>query len=212
MSRVWVARGTSKMANDQINLPSLVVILVLSGLIVRYLFFSSPGGNNQQQGPRDSLSQMRQREAAVERIQQMFPQVDRRTILWDLQRNGGSIAATTEKILSGRMETPPITFQPPPPPGSNGASSSSSATGARKAPEKPAQPNLIQRYNLEDKVKQQGADEASGEAAGKKTWSNSKDERQSLLQKRRDEMILAARRKMEAKIAAEKAASATGSQ
>lgn len=90
------------MANDQINLPSLVVILVLSGLIVRYLFFSSPPGNQQ---PRDSLSQMRQREAAVERIQQMFPQVDRRTILWDLQRNGGSIAATTEKILSGRMET-----------------------------------------------------------------------------------------------------------
>lgn len=93
------------MANDQINLPSLVVILVLSGLIVRYLFFSSPGGGNNQQGPRDSLSQMRQREAAVERIQQMFPQVDRRTILWDLQRNGGSVAATTEKILSGRMET-----------------------------------------------------------------------------------------------------------
>lgn len=55
-------------------------------------------------------------------------------------------------------------------------------------------------------------DEASGDAAGKKGWSNSKDERQSLLQKRRDEMILAARRKMEAKIAAEKAASATGAQ
>lgn len=91
------------MANDQINLPSLIVIIVLSGLIVRYLFFSSPSPTSQQ--PRDSLSQLRQREAAVERIQQMFPQVDRRTILWDLQRNGGSIAATTEKILSGRMET-----------------------------------------------------------------------------------------------------------
>ncbi|KAL1874435.1 hypothetical protein Daus18300_003453 [Diaporthe australafricana] len=197
------------MANDQINLPSLVVIIVLSGLIVRYLFFSSPPGNQQ---PRDSLSQMRQREVAVERIQQMFPQADRRTILWDLQRNGGSIAATTEKILSGRMETPPITFQPPPPPGSNGASSSSSQAGSRKPAEKPAQPNLIQRYNLEDKVKQQEAEEASGDAASKKSWSNSKDERQTLLQKRRDEMILAARRKMEAKIAAEKAASATGSQ
>lgn len=111
---VRVARGnpqvTKKMANDQINLPSLVVILVLSGLIVRYLFFSSPGGGNNQQGPRDSLSQMRQREAAVERIQQMFPQVDRRTILWDLQRNGGSVAATTEKILSGRMETVSVCY------------------------------------------------------------------------------------------------------
>ncbi|KAI3397767.1 hypothetical protein diail_10420 [Diaporthe ilicicola] len=197
------------MANDQINLPSLVVIIVLSGLIVRYLFFSSPAGNQQ---PRDSLSQMRQREVAVERIQQMFPQVDRRTILWDLQRNGGSIAATTEKILSGRMEAPPVTFQPPPPPGSNGASSSASQSSSRKPAEKPAQPNLIQRYNLEDKVKQQEEEGASGDADSKKAWSNNKDERQTLLQKRRDEMILAARRKMEAKIAAEKAASATGSQ
>jgi coupling of ubiquitin conjugation to ER degradation protein 1 len=38
-----------------------------------------------------------------------------------------------------------------------------------------------------------------------KAWSSNRDERQALLQRRRDEMILAARRKMEAKIAAEKA-------
>jgi coupling of ubiquitin conjugation to ER degradation protein 1 len=98
--------GTEKkvpaMSNEQINVPSLVVILVLSGLIVRYLFFSAPSPPAQ---PRDSLSAQRSRAAAVERIQQMFPQVDRRTILWDLQRNGGSIAATTERILAGRMET-----------------------------------------------------------------------------------------------------------
>ena len=35
-------------------------------------------------------------------MQQMFPQVARRSIMWDLQRNGGSVAATTERILSGR--------------------------------------------------------------------------------------------------------------
>ena len=36
----------------------------------------------------------------------MFPQVGRREIQWDLQRNGGSVAATTERILgSGRLET-----------------------------------------------------------------------------------------------------------
>lgn len=32
----------------------------------------------------------------------MFPQVGRREIMWDLQGNGGSVAATTEKILGGR--------------------------------------------------------------------------------------------------------------
>lgn len=91
------------MANDQYGLPSLVVVLVLGGLLYRWL--SAPSTSSSGNQGRDSLSQMRQREVAVERIQQMFPQYDRRTILWDLQRNGGSIAATTEKILSGRIET-----------------------------------------------------------------------------------------------------------
>ena len=40
----------------------------------------------------------------MDRVQQMFPQVGRRTIMWDLQRNGGNIAATTERILSRGLE------------------------------------------------------------------------------------------------------------
>ena len=35
----------------------------------------------------------------------MFPQVDRRTVLWNLQRDGNNVASTTERILAGRMET-----------------------------------------------------------------------------------------------------------
>lgn len=91
------------MANEQISLPYLIIILVISGLIIRYLFSStrpSPGAMRQQS--RDAM--LRTREAAVERIQQMFPQVDRRSLLWDLQRNGGNVQATTERILSGRLE------------------------------------------------------------------------------------------------------------
>lgn len=41
----------------------------------------------------------------VEQIAAMFPQVSRRDIMWDLQRNGGSVAATSERILSGNLET-----------------------------------------------------------------------------------------------------------
>lgn len=101
------------MANDQINVPSLLVILVLSGLIIRYLFFAPPAGgaSSQQQGgtsraARDtSAAAVRAREVAAERITQMFPQVDRRTALWDLQRNGANIQATSERILAGRLET-----------------------------------------------------------------------------------------------------------
>jgi len=90
---------------QQISLPSLVIILVVGALAVRYLFFSPSGSSSPRTGQQNREAVLRSREAAVERIQQMFPQVDRRTVLWDLQRNGGNITATTERILAGRMET-----------------------------------------------------------------------------------------------------------
>ncbi|KAI1115365.1 hypothetical protein F5Y14DRAFT_411039 [Nemania sp. NC0429] len=200
------------MADEQVSLTSLVLIVVLGGLAIRYLFFpSSAAASSAPVRGRDAASVSRAREAAFDQIQQMFPQLDRRTILWELQRSGGNMAMATERILTGRTETPPITFQPPPPPASTTPSSASQTT---KAPSRPAEPDLITRYKLQDKL---GNDDggSSGLAAGSepaapesktKAWSSNRDERQKTLQRRRDEMILAARRKMEAKIAAEKAA------
>jgi len=100
--------------DQQLNLPSLVVILVISGLIIRYFFFSSSSSAQSSRSGRgaaaDPAALLRAREAAAERIQQMFPQVDRRTALWDLQRTGGNVAVTTERILAGRLETVSITI------------------------------------------------------------------------------------------------------
>lgn len=80
--------------------------MVVSALAIRYFFFSPSGSSSAARGgPQNREALMRSREAAAERIMQMFPQVDRRTVLWDLQRNGGNITATTERILAGRMET-----------------------------------------------------------------------------------------------------------
>lgn len=207
------------MSNEQISLPYFVGILVLSGLAIRYLFF---GGSSTPRSAQPTVALLRNREAAVERIQQMFPQADRRAILWDLQRNGGNIQNTTERILAGLLDTvchnrklaqtnlcvhladslpqPPVTFQPPPPPGQ--PLSSGSTTAATRQPEKPAQPDLITRYNLRDKLETSTSEEEDRKG---KAWSSNRDERQAFLQKRRDEMILTARRKMEAKIASEKA-------
>ncbi|KAM7204493.1 hypothetical protein V8F20_003609 [Naviculisporaceae sp. PSN 640] len=202
---------------QQISIPSLVIIMVVGALALRYFFFSPSGSSaSARGGPQNREALMRSREAAAERIMQMFPQVDRRTVLWDLQRNGGNITATTERILAGRMETPPITFQPPPPPGQNQATTGQQrAATTTKQPEKPAQPDLITRYNLKDKLEAATAEtsgsdvsSASAGAKAKSGWSSNREERQSTLQRRRDEMILQARKKMEAKIAAEKAAAA----
>lgn len=128
--------------------------------------------------------------------------------MWDLQRNGGNVVATTERILSGRgLEVPPQSFQPPLPP----TSSNSALTASTSTQAKPLQPDLITRYNLKSKLAEhssrpEGAEEEESSGGnGKKTqaWSSNKSERQALLQRRREEMILAARRKMEAKVAAE---------
>ncbi|KAL2140044.1 hypothetical protein VTI28DRAFT_4321 [Corynascus sepedonium] len=206
--------------DQQLNLPSLVVILVISGLIIRYFFFSSSSSAQSSRSGRgaaaDPAALLRAREAAAERIQQMFPQVDRRTALWDLQRTGGNVAVTTERILAGRLETPPITFQPPPPPSSGNAGANITTPQNKPAAPGPAHPDLITRYNLKDKLNtsatgepesgsSSGVETSAGKTSGK-GWSTNREERQSLLQKRRDQMILEARRKMEAKIAAEKAA------
>lgn len=185
------------MANDQISLPYLVAILLLSGLIIRYLFFSGPPVRRLATTSPEAV--LRSREAAVQRIQQMFPQTERRSILWDLQRNGGSIQSTTERILAGRLDTPPVSFQPPPAPVQ--ATTSSSAESSTRPSEKATQPDLITRYNLKGKLNVPAEEEESKPLKG---WSSSRDERQLMLQRRRDEMILAARRKMEAKMAAEK--------
>lgn len=66
---------------------------------------------------------------------------------------------------------------------------------------KPRAEDLISRYNLIEKVK---AEETDGTGVGfgvsastkQAMWSQSKNERQRLLQKRRDDMILAARRRI----------------
>ncbi|KAI0432550.1 hypothetical protein F5Y09DRAFT_301681 [Xylaria sp. FL1042] len=201
------------MADEQVSFTSLVLIVVLGGLVIRYLFFPSSAGSSGAQQGRDAAASSRAREAAVERIQQVFPQVDRRTILWELQRNRGNITTTTERILTGRAETPPVTFQPPPPPPASTTQSSTSQPA--KVPSRPAKPDLITRYNLKDRVDRSsggGGDPDTGSQSGTKSkaWSSNREERQMSLQRRRDEMILAARRKMEAKIAGERAA-ASGS-
>lgn len=93
------------MADEQtITIPTLLLALLIGGLVIRWLFFSGASVRTTQST--SSANSLRAREVDIERIQQMFPQVDRRTVMWDLQRNGGNVAATTERILSGRgLET-----------------------------------------------------------------------------------------------------------
>ncbi|KAL1982881.1 hypothetical protein VTN96DRAFT_809 [Rasamsonia emersonii] len=177
-----------------INIPSLLTLAVVSFFVIRW-FFSRDSGSG---GNASGRFRGRVDPAQVEQISQMFPQLSRRDIMWDLQRNGGSVAATTERILTGRgLETPPPSFQPQIPQPSP-VTTAVRTTSSSQAPPKSQGQDLISRYNLKDRIEKEDesadAPEQTSQPSG--GWSQNKSERQRLLQKRRDDMILAARRKL----------------
>ncbi|RDW90793.1 CUE domain-containing protein [Aspergillus mulundensis] len=183
-----------------LNIPSLLTLAVVSFFVIRW-FFKSNDGSSAPGGSRGRARGNVVDPAQVEQISQMFPQLSTREIMWDLQRNGGNAAATTERVLSGRgLDAPPPSFQPlvAIPPTGVPAQPAASPT-----PSKSSGQDLISRYNLSAKIAEaSGVESESGSDAKPSSsggWSQNKEERQRLLQKRRDEMILAARRKMEAK-------------
>ncbi|KAF7503514.1 hypothetical protein GJ744_003665 [Endocarpon pusillum] len=171
-----------------LSIPSLAFVAFLSFFIIRY-FMSSRSTDTAAASRRAG---QRFTGAQVEQLAQMFPQLSRRDIMWDLQRNGGSVAATTERVLGGRgLERAPPSFQPVIPVSTNAVSTAVRASVIPKA----AEPDLITRYNLQSRISPKGKEKE--EPAPATGWAANKDKRQEMLQRRRDEMILAARRRMQ---------------
>lgn len=99
-----------KMTDEEpsLNIPSLLTLAVVSYFVLRWFFNrdESSAGGNRGRGRGNVVDP-----AQVEQIAQMFPQLSTRDIMWDLQRNGGSVAATTERVLTGRgLETVRVTL------------------------------------------------------------------------------------------------------
>lgn len=126
----------------------------------------------------------------------MFPQADRRAIAWDLSRNGQNVNATTERILSGRsLDNPPPSFQPNIPPLASSTTTTSSAV--LRGDNRPSQgQDLITKYGLQGRVNSKGKEAEPSEEQKRSAWSSDKAARAEGLKRRREEMILAARRKM----------------
>ncbi|KAF4303223.1 Ubiquitin system component Cue [Botryosphaeria dothidea] len=179
-------------SGSTLNIPQLLVIVVVSFLIFRW-YNSSPSGQSPQRPHGARNAAPRVNPAAVEQISQMFPQLNRRDIMWDLSRNGNNVAATTERILGGTgLESPPPSYQPPMP----AQPAASQGPSNRNSAPAPSKPDLITRYKLASKIQDDTAATPAEETLKKSAWSQNKAERQQNLQRRREEMILAARRKM----------------
>ena len=202
-----------------LSVPSLLLLAAFAALTIRYFFFTKTNNPPPRTNPRAANP------ADVEQIATMFPQIGRREIMWDLQRNGGSVNATTERILGrGSLDTvsykhllsaerrvsecearadstihqqPPPSFQPIIPVGATPTTANITPGQARSE-----HIDLITRYNLGSRISSPPSTSAEGSGLGSpqtESWSNNKNERQALLKRRREEMILNARRKLEEK-------------
>ncbi|CAE7174460.1 hypothetical protein PTNB73_02667 [Pyrenophora teres f. teres] len=180
------------MAEQSVNVPQVLIFVVVIFLVSRW-YLSKSGDAAPGTRAAANRATVSVNPAHIDQVAEMLPQLSRRDIAWDLQRNGGNVAATTERALSGRgLDTAPPSFQIPAP----AVPRAPPASARAAAPAKPAHPDLITRYNLSSKISQteQPAQEGQPKA---KSWSADKNERQANLQRRREEMILAARRKLE---------------
>ena len=87
------------MAEQSINIPQVLVFLVVTFLVARW-YLSKPSAEGSRAAGTHAAPRINS--GHIDQVAQMFPQLSRRDIAWDLQRNGGNVAATTERVLSGR--------------------------------------------------------------------------------------------------------------
>jgi coupling of ubiquitin conjugation to ER degradation protein 1 len=87
------------MAEQTLNIPQLLVFIIVSVLAIRW-YLAKPAAAGTR--PAGAHRAVRINPAHIDQISSMFPQLNRREIAWDLQRNGGNVAATTERVLNGR--------------------------------------------------------------------------------------------------------------
>ena len=187
--------------HSTVNIPQILAVAVVGFLAIRW-YLSKPNESASESRPQRARPVD---VAKVEQVAAMFPQLDRRTIAWDLQRNGQNVQATIERVLAGRsLDSPPPSFQPQNLPSASQQAPAVGVSAQNKPATGPNQQDLITRYNLQGRVGGKGkeavpSEEQQQQAQKGAGWSSDKNARAEGLKRRREELVLAARRKMEEK-------------
>ncbi|KAI8994554.1 hypothetical protein BDB01DRAFT_831524 [Pilobolus umbonatus] len=168
--------------NDSV---SILVAVFLILIALRWML----GGNqpNQQQPPRRSglrRAPHRVTPQMIDMVRAMFPDIPTAAIQADLQRTGSVETTVDNALRDGGLPIPP----PISPQQSSPNSNSSTPSNSRKSP---VHPNLIQRYHI-DVNKSESPDFVEPP----KVWESSPDKRQEMLRKRKEFMVLQARKKL----------------
>ncbi|KAF8513051.1 hypothetical protein JB92DRAFT_2925191 [Gautieria morchelliformis] len=130
----------------------------------------------------------------------MFPHIPRGNIHYDLLKTG-SVEITSNKLLErGYLEAaPPTYFQLFPAESGSPAAGQSSGqppTAAISSSKVAAKSTLISRFDLEDRLRSEAeALSATTDAGGKATWEDTAERREASLRQRKEQMVLAARKR-----------------
>ncbi|KAH0608573.1 uncharacterized protein H6S33_001707 [Morchella sextelata] len=191
-----------------LGLPQVAACLLVGYFVFRWFFKTTDPSSSAAQRPSPVDSRRLQQQVDV--IRGMFPQIPAGAVQAELIRNGGSIEITTEKILTnGFLPEPPapVTLAPVPPPAPAPAARPSVPTQRRVAPPAASSASgsntilsqysdLITRYNLHSRLQEGDPSSAAG-PGGKGKAPATKSDRQLAHHSKRDDMILAARRRIQ---------------
>ncbi|KAI8146144.1 hypothetical protein BJV82DRAFT_600671 [Fennellomyces sp. T-0311] len=171
--------------NDSV---SILVAVFLILVALRWMLGGSQQLPGQQGGQRRAPSRRPQHRATpqmVEMVRAVFPNIPVAAIVADLQRTGSVETTIDNALRDGGLPLPPPTT-PQNSPGTGNANGSSS-TGVQKSSQ---YTDLMVRY----KIKNEGDDNSQEPAEPPKIWEASPDKRQETLRKRKEFMVLQARR------------------
>ncbi|KAE9402637.1 hypothetical protein BT96DRAFT_918148 [Gymnopus androsaceus JB14] len=178
----------------------VVNVIVAFAVIVFIVRWATSSNSDSGPTPADTLGFRPKNvtEDMLDTIGNMFPDIPRDNIRYDLLRTG-SVETTTNKILErGFIEAPPPsyftlyprTLAPTP---NNSAASGFSSSSSIKQPKD----TLISRYNLQSRLKSEDTATIPDEdVGGKAKWEDTPEKREASLRERKERMILAARQRM----------------
>ncbi|KAF9074742.1 hypothetical protein BDP27DRAFT_1316752 [Rhodocollybia butyracea] len=177
---------------------NVVVAFAVIVFIFRWATSSSPANNNNP-SPADTLG-FRPKNVTqdmVDTIGNMFPDIPRDNIRYELLRTG-SVERTTNKILEkGFLDAPPPSYFTLYPravlnPTAGAPGPANNATSSSVKPE-----TLISRFNLQSRIKGDAPTVIpEEEVGGKARWEDTPEKREESLRERKAKMILAARQRM----------------
>lgn len=129
-------------------------------------------------------------DSMVEVVQAIAPQLTVSQIRYDLQRTGSVEVTVNRYMETGSLPFPPGELAAPQPAATANRSPNDGEDPSHNIPPSTISLNLLDKYGLHDEIDDDNQEKSSS------TWGTSRQERSSNLQKKRQEMILNARKRL----------------